>query len=207
MIPCEFCHLSFPGTRIYTHVSSCPAFRGSLLRSRSVSSNDQRILLSDMLDALCTNEALESRDEDQQELHAASRFDRYDELDERYDTTGARHAFSASRHYNPATALAISRSPQDTYIVPFVSRGTSSYEQNLALADRIGRVTVGIRDAARVLRRSIDDTHVLCPICQDMCTAPDAVSTIPCNHQFCEPCITRWLMQSTSCPICKHAFA
>ena len=27
---------------------------------------------------------------------------------------------------------------------------------------------------------------------------------LPCGHQFCSPCIERWMSQSRHCPLCKH---
>lgn len=35
--------------------------------------------------------------------------------------------------------------------------------------------------------------------------AVPAVKTLPCLHQYCVPCIDRWLRQSGECPVCKNS--
>lgn len=40
-----------------------------------------------------------------------------------------------------------------------------------------------------------------CAICLDNKTTTFAV--IPCNHEFCDPCIFEWLEKSQTCPLCR----
>lgn len=40
-----------------------------------------------------------------------------------------------------------------------------------------------------------------CSIC--MSELKDSITT-PCNHEFCNSCLTHWLMTKDSCPMCRH---
>lgn len=47
-----------------------------------------------------------------------------------------------------------------------------------------------------------------CPICLETCENLNATgiglrAIAKCGHRFCDPCITKWLSDHTSCPICK----
>jgi hypothetical protein len=48
--------------------------------------------------------------------------------------------------------------------------------------------------------------HASCLICMEEFGSGEitAVKTLPCLHQYCVPCIDRWLRQSATCPVCKH---
>uniref|UniRef100_A0A8V5H4U0 RING-type E3 ubiquitin transferase n=1 Tax=Melopsittacus undulatus TaxID=13146 RepID=A0A8V5H4U0_MELUD len=41
-----------------------------------------------------------------------------------------------------------------------------------------------------------------CPICLD--SWEEASYVLPCLHQFCYPCITRWVDSKPECPLCKR---
>ena len=43
-----------------------------------------------------------------------------------------------------------------------------------------------------------------CPICL---SPPQMPTTLPCNHVFCNPCLTDWALQKTECPTCRTTFA
>jgi len=189
--------------------------------STTTNSNNNRVLLADIFAALCRNEQLDARDEDAHEEEAHERFDAYDEIDVHVD---ARHTLrrQSSRAFRlstsrmlvsrpSATATAIIPSPRtrphaQMQIVPY-SPPLSTYERNLELADRLGRVVIGVKNTKTILRPLPNDDPTLCPICQDICAQQDAVMTHPCNHAFCEPCISRWFLQSKFCPVCKHEYS
>ena len=40
-----------------------------------------------------------------------------------------------------------------------------------------------------------------CSIC--MSELNDSITT-PCNHTFCNGCLTKWLLTNESCPMCRH---
>ncbi len=42
-----------------------------------------------------------------------------------------------------------------------------------------------------------------CPICFEPLQMP---ATLKCNHAFCNPCLTKWAIQKTDCPMCRKTF-
>lgn len=42
-----------------------------------------------------------------------------------------------------------------------------------------------------------------CSICLSNPIPQSKSITTPCSHTFCNPCLTRWLLMHTSCPICR----
>ncbi|CAD6251875.1 unnamed protein product [Miscanthus lutarioriparius] len=91
-----------------------------------------------------------------------------------------------------------------------------SYEELLALEERIGSVSTALSEAqfTKCLRRSIysqvasdvnkstvDDMK--CSICQEEYMEGEEVGRLPCEHRFHVCCIGQWLRQKNWCPICK----
>ena len=50
--------------------------------------------------------------------------------------------------------------------------------------------------------RQTHNDEITCDICYE--TAREATQT-PCAHNFCNKCLTQWLMLHTSCPSCRYA--
>lgn len=78
------------------------------------------------------------------------------------------------------------------------------YESNLALSERIGTVTVGVKDPEAVTRAVHDKDAAFCPICQDTCDDGACREVRTCGHRFCQPCISTWFKRSTRCPVCMR---
>ncbi|CAL5015050.1 unnamed protein product [Urochloa decumbens] len=89
-----------------------------------------------------------------------------------------------------------------------------SYEELLALGDRIGTVNTGISDdvLAKCLNTGIympmasgshEDCDKKCSVCQEEYTAGEEVGKMACKHYYHMPCIRHWLRQKNWCPICK----
>ncbi|CAN6247182.1 unnamed protein product [Urochloa humidicola] len=91
-----------------------------------------------------------------------------------------------------------------------------SYEELLALEERIGSVSTALSDEqfAKCLRRSIycpvatgvnksviDDMK--CSICQEEYKKGEEVGRLPCEHRYHVCCIGQWLRQKNWCPVCK----
>ena len=82
---------------------------------------------------------------------------------------------------------------------------TSEYEMNLALADSIGVVEIGVKDidacAPPHPMREGEEASA-CPICLEEMDATHRRRTL-CGHDFCGGCIAHWLSKHKSCPCCK----
>ncbi|CAM6027030.1 unnamed protein product [Sphagnum balticum] len=97
-----------------------------------------------------------------------------------------------------------------------------SYEELLALEDRIGNVSTGLtaEAVAEKLKRSYyssldvvgaqfsQEYDTKCSICQEEYEDGDKLGKIECGHSYHALCIQQWLVQKNQCPICKAtAFA
>ncbi|CAK9273944.1 unnamed protein product [Sphagnum jensenii] len=97
-----------------------------------------------------------------------------------------------------------------------------SYEELLALEDRIGNVSTGLtaEAVAEKLKRSCyssldvvgaqfsQEYDTKCSICQEEYEDGDKLGKIECGHSYHALCIQQWLVQKNQCPICKAtAFA
>ncbi|KZV46132.1 hypothetical protein F511_29094 [Dorcoceras hygrometricum] len=88
-----------------------------------------------------------------------------------------------------------------------------SYEELLALEERIGNVCTGL--AEEVIINSLKGkTYVAsgaenpvetepCSICREEYSEGDNLGTLDCGHDFHKDCIKQWLMHKNLCPICK----
>ncbi|KAJ6310509.1 hypothetical protein OIU76_015271 [Salix suchowensis] len=88
-----------------------------------------------------------------------------------------------------------------------------SYEELLALEERIGDVSTGL-SGETILKLMKQQKHVPvgtespedlepCCICQEAYVDGDDMGIIDCGHDFHTTCIKQWLMQKNLCPICK----
>jgi len=86
-----------------------------------------------------------------------------------------------------------------------------SYEELLALEERIGNVNTGlteetilkhIRQKQYVVETGQPDAEPCC-ICQEEYKDGDDLGTLDCGHDFHHGCIKQWLQQKNLCPICK----
>ncbi|KAL5223065.1 hypothetical protein ABZP36_027778 [Zizania latifolia] len=89
-----------------------------------------------------------------------------------------------------------------------------SYEELLALGERIGTVSTGLSDDAlsKCLKRILyvtptstchEDGDIKCIICQEEYLSGEEVAEMACKHYFHIACIEEWLGQKNWCPICK----
>ncbi|KAM3204639.1 E3 ubiquitin-protein ligase MBR2 isoform X1 [Capsicum annuum] len=88
-----------------------------------------------------------------------------------------------------------------------------SYEELLALEERIGNVNTGLseetilvnlkqRKHGSVRGRSSSNLEPCC-ICQEEYAAGDIMGMLDCGHEFHTNCIKQWLVLKNTCPICK----
>ncbi|GLT60433.1 hypothetical protein SLA2020_332000 [Shorea laevis] len=88
-----------------------------------------------------------------------------------------------------------------------------SYEELLALEERIGDVSTGLSKET-ILELMKQQKYVStatrpsqevepCCICQEEFVEGDDLGVLDCGHEFHTNCIKQWLMQKNLCPICK----
>ncbi|KAH9625447.1 hypothetical protein KSS87_023314 [Heliosperma pusillum] len=88
-----------------------------------------------------------------------------------------------------------------------------SYEELLALEERIGNVCTGLseemivkslKERKHVPTSSDDQTEAEpCCVCQELYSEGEYIGTLDCGHDFHKDCIKQWLSQKNLCPICK----
>lgn len=90
-----------------------------------------------------------------------------------------------------------------------------NYEELLALEDRIGYVSTGLREdeIVRGLRvgkhqaferkHFSTETERRCSICQEDFEASEEVGRLSCGHGYHVHCIKQWLSRKNACPLCK----
>eukprot|EP00250_Pteridium_aquilinum_P013709 c21523_g1_i1 orf=643-2994(-) len=94
-----------------------------------------------------------------------------------------------------------------------------TYEELLALEERIGNVNTGL-DEERIslcLRESkyssldatvaaiSQESDVKCCICQEEFVEEEELGRLDCSHGYHSVCIKQWLSQKNECPICKSS--
>ncbi|XP_059647803.1 E3 ubiquitin-protein ligase MBR2-like [Cornus florida] len=88
-----------------------------------------------------------------------------------------------------------------------------SYEELLALEERIGNVNTGLseetifqaipqRKHLSIAEGPVPNLEPCCICREDYCLGDD-IGTLDCNHDFHVNCIKQWLIQKNLCPICK----
>ncbi|KAK1439935.1 hypothetical protein QVD17_05760 [Tagetes erecta] len=88
-----------------------------------------------------------------------------------------------------------------------------SYEELLALEERIGNVNTGLSEEV-ILKSMKQRKHIAfmaisaqslepCCICQEEYDTGDNIGSLDCGHDFHTDCIKQWLAQKNICPICK----
>ncbi|KAL1215801.1 E3 ubiquitin-protein ligase MBR2 [Cardamine amara subsp. amara] len=88
-----------------------------------------------------------------------------------------------------------------------------SYEELLALGERIGDVSTGLSEEV-ILKAMKQHKHTSsaaeshqdmepCCVCQEEYEEGDDLGTLGCGHEFHTACVKQWLMLKNLCPICK----
>jgi len=89
--------------------------------------------------------------------------------------------------------------------------GGSSYEELLALQERLGIVPRGASAEQVEALKSVAYTQGMfescqCPICLSEYVVDERLRVLPCEHHFHQGCIDRWLIDHVnSCPLCRSA--
>ncbi|XP_051150815.1 probable E3 ubiquitin-protein ligase RHG1A isoform X2 [Andrographis paniculata] len=86
-----------------------------------------------------------------------------------------------------------------------------SYEELLALEERIGNVCTGLNEETitssmkrkKYTQRDQPENTEPCSICREEYVDGEDLGSLDCKHDFHAECIKQWLMQKNLCPICK----
>ncbi|XP_055823441.1 probable E3 ubiquitin-protein ligase ZFP1 [Solanum dulcamara] len=92
-----------------------------------------------------------------------------------------------------------------------------SYEELLALGERIGNVNTGLSEEFIVTNMktriflstetlesvAAQDQKTVCVICQTDYKDHEKIGILDCGHEYHEDCIKKWLVVKNSCAICK----
>ncbi|XP_052189758.1 E3 ubiquitin-protein ligase MBR2-like [Diospyros lotus] len=88
-----------------------------------------------------------------------------------------------------------------------------SYEELLALEERIGNVSTGLSE--EIISNQLKQRKYFsiamgaqlevepCCVCQEEYNDGEGIGTLDCGHEFHTGCIKQWLMHKNLCPICK----
>ncbi|KAJ8477804.1 hypothetical protein OPV22_021531 [Ensete ventricosum] len=89
-----------------------------------------------------------------------------------------------------------------------------SYEELLALEERIGNVCTGLSEETilrcmgeMVYHSNYIQEEGLCAICLEEYKDKEKLGTLNCGHDFHVGCISQWLQMKNVCPICKDSSA
>ncbi|KAB5514966.1 hypothetical protein GE09DRAFT_1161704 [Coniochaeta sp. 2T2.1] len=78
-------------------------------------------------------------------------------------------------------------------LIPQSSKAPPASEESIA---KLGKRKVGIEDLG-------SDGKVECVICVEELHVGDEVTVLPCKHWFHGDCVTLWLKEHNTCPICR----
>lgn len=88
-----------------------------------------------------------------------------------------------------------------------------TYEMNNIIAEMIGNVNHGCVDIDSAISNvnvdELESSNNRCSICleslQELHSNVEVCATT-CDHYFCKPCITQWLREHRTCPLCNKDF-
>ncbi|XP_077239384.1 uncharacterized protein LOC143880355 isoform X2 [Tasmannia lanceolata] len=102
-----------------------------------------------------------------------------------------------------------SRNFLDQYMGMRLDVDNMSYEELLALEERIGNVSTGLSEhmISKCLKESMfsseEETTTTCVICLEEYNKKERVSALDCGHNYHRACIEKWLSIKSTCPVCK----
>ena len=98
------------------------------------------------------------------------------------------------------------RHARDRFAADRLDIDSLSYEQLLALQERVGFVHVGVpRDILSTFPvwRAKETSGIECAVCFDVADGQSVFRCLPCRHRFHRDCIDPWLEKHKTCPVCK----
>lgn len=123
------------------------------------------------------------------------------------------HTASIELDFGGSTSNAFFGGSNNTWRTVNLENIIDSYEMNNIISEMIGNVNHGCTDIdsaiSNIPTADVSDSNLRCPICLEALIDIDSnvgVSKTVCDHSFCTPCITKWLQENRSCPLCNKDF-
>lgn len=189
-IPCEICEEMIRFSDFHDHLRSCSRY--------------------DTVPVLISFHDTRSDDDiDYDEVDNLSIFARITRQNQLSPGTNLRNFMET--HFRPL------RSSQSTSSSSF-RMGTppniNDYEQNLHLAERIGKVEIGVKDVNKISKlykkdkcKDCTENDDICPICRDQLDNKKNIRILlKCKHMYCDECIRHWMSKHKTCPVCIYEY-
>lgn len=77
------------------------------------------------------------------------------------------------------------------------------YDDMLELCNAIGYHKVGIFDI-NTIASNVDSNEDTCPICLESYIEKEVYQTHKCKHSFCKECLSKWIEEHKTCPMCQQ---
>lgn len=107
--------------------------------------------------------------------------------------------------FNGTPGIGLTRGNVGDY---FIGPGLEELFEQLSTNDRRGpppasRSSIDAMPTIKITNRHLrSDSH--CPVCKDKFELGSEARQMPCNHIYHSDCITPWLSQHNSCPVCRQ---
>jgi hypothetical protein len=216
-VPCEFCDEPIPFDTYMEHARGCrarsyphPVSQGPSRTALVVRDDDDgriyRIFIDEALHALRMAPFLRQNvhsdignDHGNDETHPEGGIVHDDEEDSNNEDEEVQ---------NEESWVGTPQVHRSVVVIPRVIMGPfenipalDGYEFNTLISETIGIVPVGVKCIDNVVK-PIDNTldNDICPICYEHVVD---VATL-CDHHYCMACITKWLKEHKTCPVCKE---
>lgn len=189
-IPCEICEEMIRFSDFQEHLRTCSRY-------------DEFPMLIPFIALRLNNESLDE-DIDYDELDNFSVFARITRQNQLSPGTNLRNFMET--HFRPLRSSHSTPSSSVRTSTPHISE----YEQNLQMAERIGKVEIGVKDINKISKIINNDVlskdECICPICRDDLNKEKTIRILRCKHKYCDECIAHWLSKHKKCPVCLYEY-
>lgn len=92
---------------------------------------------------------------------------------------------------------------EDKFTEVQIPREDATYEELMDFCERQNRKARKVVHVSLPTTDAVEeDTKFECPICLDKYSMGDKIMTSECIHRFHEKCLTLWVKEKASCPVC-----
>ncbi|KAE8704378.1 hypothetical protein F3Y22_tig00110457pilonHSYRG00035 [Hibiscus syriacus] len=107
--------------------------------------------------------------------------------------------------FSGAPGIGLTRGYSGDY---FIGPGVEDLFEQLSANDRRGpppasQTSIDAMPTVKITRRHLH-SDLQCPVCKDKFELGSEARQMPCNHMYHSDCITPWLEQHNTCPVCRQ---